>query len=92
MNSSMSERGSTLLLFGLVVISALAVVTNIDTRRQLFSAMQIQRQGLDQTNSHWRQLLLEQAAQSAQVEVDNIAHQRLQMVFPDHHSTIVVNP
>jgi cell division protein FtsL len=78
-------------LFALVVFSALAVVTNIDTRRQLFAAMQVQRAGHDQVAAHWRQLLLEQAALSAEVAVESIAQKRLKMKLPGPELTIVVS-
>jgi len=91
MTSRIQELVSTLVLFGLVVLSALAVVANIDARRQVFAAMQAQRLGHDKADSHWRQLLLEQAAQSAQVTVDSVAHKRLKMGLPERSSTIVVD-
>jgi len=78
-------------LFAAVVFSALAVVANIDTRRQLFTQMQVQREGHDQVAAHWRQLLLEQAALSAQVAVESLAQKRLHMKLPGPELTIVVS-
>jgi len=91
MNAFTMTLVSTAVLFGLVVVSALSVVSNIDDRRQLFSAIQVHGHNRAQADSNWRQLLLEQAAQSSQVMVDSVAHERLQMGLPERNSTIVVN-
>ncbi|MEL0082061.1 MAG: cell division protein FtsL [Gammaproteobacteria bacterium] len=85
------ELIATLILFLLVVASALAIVGNMDNRRQLFTSMQMQRQDQDRIDSQWRQLMLEQAALSAQVEVDSVAGDRLKMALPDRQSTILVS-
>lgn len=85
------ELIATLILFLLVVASALAIVGNMDGRRQLFTSMQMQRQDQDRIDSQWRQLMLEQAALSAQVEVDSVAGDRLKMALPDRQSTILVS-
>ena len=90
MTPRVADLISTLLLFALVVASALAVVSNIDARRQVFAAMQSQRDGRDQIDTRWRRLLLEQAARSAQVEVDSVAHERLHMGRPESNSTVLV--
>ncbi len=89
-NSAMIDRAVTLVLLGLVVVSALAVVTNIDDRRQVFAARQAQLVASDKADGHWRQLLLEQAAQSTQVEVDKVAHHRLKMRQPAPDAIILV--
>jgi cell division protein FtsL len=91
LSSSVIERTVTLVLLGLVVVSALAVVTNIDDRRQVFAARQAQLVASDKADGHWRQLLLEQAAQSTQVEVDKVAHHRLKMRQPAPGSIILVS-
>lgn len=90
MSPRIGDLASTLLLFALVVASALAIVSNIDDRRQVFAAMQSQGDSRDRIDTHWRQLLLEQAARSAQVEVDSVAHQRLGMDRPQSNSTVLV--
>ena len=81
---------STVMLGGLVVGSALAVVTNIDSRRELFGKMQTQREGRDQIDAQWRKLLLERAALSSQVNVEGVARQRLKMKLPESNSTVTV--
>ena len=91
MNSRALQLILTLMLGGLVVSSALAVVTNIDSRRELFGKMQIQREGRDRVDDQWRKLLLEQAALSAQVSVDRTARQRLGMKLPESKSTVTVS-
>lgn len=91
LNPASIDRAIALMLLGLVVMSAIAVVTNIDARRQVFAAMQSQLVDSDKAGAHWRQLLLEQAALSTQVEVDKVAHQRLKMSQPVRSSTILVH-
>ena len=90
MNPQMMQRLLTLMLGGLVVSSALTVVTNIDARRELFGNIQSQRQGRDLADAEWRKLLLEQAALSSQVNVDGVARKRLKMKLPEPGSTVMV--
>ncbi|MBV1960737.1 MAG: cell division protein FtsL [Immundisolibacteraceae bacterium] len=80
----------TVMLGGLVVGSALAVVTNIDSRREFFGKMQTQRMGRDQVDAQWRKLLLERAVLSSQVTVEGVALQRLKMKLPEPGSTVTV--
>ena len=90
MNPWTMQMIGTLVLGGLVVSSALAVVTNIDARRELFGSMQSQRKDRDQADAQWRKLLLEQAALSSQVSIDRVARNRLKMKLPEADSTVVV--
>ncbi|MBL4621643.1 MAG: cell division protein FtsL [Immundisolibacteraceae bacterium] len=90
MNALTKQLLSTLMLGGLVMGSALAVVTNIDSRRELFGKMQTQREGRDLVDAQWRKLLLERAALSSQVSVDRVALQRLKMKLPEPDSTVTV--
>ncbi len=80
-----------LLLAAAAVGSALAVVDNIHTRRQLLGQMQQLGSEADRIHTEWRQLLLEQSALGAQVRVDRVARERLRMVAPNRDNTVLVD-
>lgn len=91
MNSPWTEPAILLLLAVAAVGSALAVVNNIHTRRQLVGQMQQLGSAADRISIEWRQLLLEQSALGARVRVDKVARERLRMVVPDRSNTVVVD-
>ena len=78
------------MLFGLVLLSALAVVHTRHQFRQTFVELQEHYQQRDSLNAEWSQLLLEQSTWSFHHLVEKNAVKRLGMTTPDPTAIEVV--
>jgi cell division protein FtsL len=74
----------------LVFVSAFAVVYVRDYQRQLITDLQGLQMEHDTMLTQRSQLLLEQAAWSTQTRVQQVAEQKLGMVFPGQQTMITV--
>lgn len=72
-----------LLLLGVLIGSALAVVYSSHYSRALFHELKLQKQYRDDLETEWGQLLLEQSALSAHTRVEQLAEQNLNMSSPE---------
>ena len=76
-------------LWCLVLVSAVGVIyTSFETRR-LFSELQHTKKTQRHLDTQWGQLLLEQSSWSAHTRIDKVAEDQLKMIVP-HVKTIQV--
>lgn len=71
-----------LLLFGVVLLSALAVVYVTNQHRMTIAQLQRAEQKAHKLQLHWGQLLLEQASLSTPARVQQFATEKLKMAVP----------
>ena len=92
----MSERQRILLvitlLFVLVLASAIMLVYSKHQNRKLFVELQQLNHQVDELNTEWGQLQLEQSAWSGHGRIEKIARTRLSMVLPDSDEVIFIEP
>jgi cell division protein FtsL len=92
----MSERQRILLvitlLFVLVLSSAIMLVYSKHQNRKLFVELQQLNHQVDELNTEWGQLQLEQSAWSGHGRIEKIARTRLSMVLPDSDEVIFIEP
>jgi len=81
-----------ILLMLLVLSSALGMVYVKHKSRALFIELQALQQQRDDYRVEWTQLLLEQSVWDADVLIDKVARQELQMTTPAPQSIIMVKP
>ena len=74
------------------VVSALAVVQARHEHRQLFVAFKRLERDRDELNIDFGRLQLEQATWAEANRIDQVARNRLGMVFPQADETVVVRP
>lgn len=92
----MSERQRVLVvvtvLFVLVLISALLVIVSKHQSRKLFVEVQQLNYRIDELNTEWSKLQLEQSAFSDHGRIERIARSRLSMVMPESDEVIFIKP
>ena len=88
----MSRILINLVLFVLVVVSALAVVIARHDGRKLFVELQAQEKERDAMNEEWGKLQLEQATWATHARIEDIARSKLGMTPPSPQSTVLVLP
>lgn len=90
----MSERQRILiivtLLFSLVIGSAIMLIYSKHQSRKLFVELQQLRAQVDQLNTEWSQLQLEQSAWSGHGRIERVARKRLSMVVPEPDEVVFV--
>lgn len=92
----MSERQRILvvltLLFVLVLASAIMLVYSKHQSRKLFVELQQLKYEVDDLNTEWGQLQLEQSAWSDHGRIERIARTRLSMVAPEPGEVVFIEP
>lgn len=92
----MNERQRILVavtfLFVLVLISALALVYSKHQSRKLFNEVAQLKYEVDQLNTEWGQLQLEQSSWSEHGRIERVARSRLSMVLPDNDKVVFIQP
>ena len=92
----MSERQRILLvitlLFVLVLASAIMLVYSKHQSREIFVELQQLNYQVDELNTEWGQLQLEQSAWSGHGRIEKMARTRLSMVLPDSDEVIFIEP
>ncbi len=92
----MSERQRILLvitlLFVLVLASAIMLVYSKHQNRKLFVELQQLNRQVDELNTEWGQLQLEQSAWSGHGRIEKVARTRLSMVLPNSDEVIFIEP
>jgi len=81
-----------LFLFLLLAVqgSALAVVYSTYENRRLFSTLEALRDGAEEMQVSWRQLLLEQSTLASFNQVVHVAQDQLSMTVPDPEQVIIL--
>ena len=88
----MSLRLLLVLLVLANIGSAIAVVYARHEHRQLFGALDKLQRERDELNIEFGRLQLEQATWAESNRIDQVARDRLGMVFPSTDQTVVVRP
>ena len=92
----MNERQRILivitLLFSLVLASAILLVYSKHQSRKLFVELQGIKHQVNELNTEWGQLQLEQSAWSGHGRIEQIARERLSMVMPNAEEVVFINP
>lgn len=81
-----------LILFAIVIASALGTVTSQHKARQLYIELQQQQEFARQYDIEWGQLQLEQSTWAMHARIEQIATGHLQMQVPDAKRIQVVPP
>jgi cell division protein FtsL len=84
----MRSRGA--LVLGLVIVSALAVVTLRHQNRSSFTQLRALQTERDELNNEWGRLLLEQGAWSEHRRIESLARGQLGMALPESSQVVVV--
>jgi cell division protein FtsL len=79
-----------LVLTGLVLVSAFAVIDAKHESRKRFAQLQALEKERDKMDVEWGQLQLEQSTWATHSRVEQIARKQLQMVIPDTKSIVIV--
>ncbi len=92
----MNERQRVLvvvtLLFVLVLVSALMLIVSKHQSRKLFVELQQLNYQIDELNTEWGRLQLEQSAFSDHGRIERIARTKLSMVMPPSDEVIFIKP
>ena len=90
----MNERQRMLVvvtvLFSLVLASAILLVYSKHQSRKLFVQLQELEKQVDDLNTEWSQLQLEQGAWSDHGRIERVARKRLSMVIPDAEDVVFI--
>ncbi|BFM17320.1 hypothetical protein R50073_35030 [Maricurvus nonylphenolicus] len=82
----------TVILWGLVLVSALAVVASTHATRQRLHQLEVLRKEAAQLQVAWGQYLLERSAWGAYSRIEREAVDKLQMQVPEGDNLIMVKP
>ena len=78
------------LLFSLVLASAILLIYSKHQSRKLFVELQQLKYQVDDLNTEWSQLQLEQSAWSGHGRIERIARKQLSMVMPEPGNVVFV--
>jgi cell division protein FtsL len=81
-----------LILFLLLIVTALGTVTSQHKSRKLYFELQQQQDAAKQYAIEWGQLQLEQSTWAMHARIEQIAEKKLQMQVPDAKRIQVVAP
>ena len=81
-----------LILFTMLIVTALATVTAQHKSRKLYVELQQQQDAANQYEVEWGQLQLEQSTWAMHSRIEDIAEKRLDMQVPDPEHIQVVTP
>lgn len=80
----------SMVLVGLLLVSALGVVVSAHQNRELFNSLSELQSERDGYQREWSQLLLEQSALSAHGRVEHLASERFGMSVPGKEDVVLV--
>ena len=90
----MSDRQRMLVvvtvLFSLVLASAILLVYSKHQSRKLFVQLQQMEKEVDDLNTEWSRLQLEQGAWSDHGRIENVARERLSLVMPEADDVVFI--
>ena len=79
-------------VFIAVLSSAILLVYSKHQSRKLFVELQGLKQEVNEFNTEWGQLQLEQSAWSGHGRIEQVARERLSMVMPNAEEVIFIKP
>ncbi|MFC1589084.1 cell division protein FtsL [Pseudomonadota bacterium] len=80
------------LMFVAVLSSAILSVYSKHQSRKLFVELQALKRQVDELNTEWGQLQLEQSAWSGHGRIEQVARERLSMVMPNAEEVVFIKP
>ncbi len=80
------------LLFVMVLSSAIVLVYSKHQSRKSFVELQELKIQVDELNTEWGQLQLEQSAWSGHGRIERVARERLSMVMPKAEEVVFIKP
>ncbi|MDH3342125.1 MAG: cell division protein FtsL [Gammaproteobacteria bacterium] len=80
------------IVFMAVLASAILLVYSKHQSRKLFVELQGLKAQVDEFNTEWGQLQLEQSAWSGHGRIEQVARERLSMVMPDAEQVVFIRP
>lgn len=80
------------LVFMAVLSSAIMLVYSKHQSRKLFVELQIMKHQVNDLDTEWGQLQLEQSAWSGHGRIERVARERLSMVMPEANEVVFINP
>ena len=80
------------LIFVAVLSSAITLVYSKHQSRKLFVELQSIKRQVNELNTEWGQLQLEQSAWSGHGRIERVARERLSMVMPNANEVVFINP
>ena len=80
------------LLFTMVLSSAITQIYSKHKSRKLFVELQELKAQVDDLNTEWGQLQLEQSAWSGHGRIEQVARERLSMVMPKAEEVVFIKP
>jgi len=84
--------GWLLLIWGLTLVTALAVPYSAHWSRQLLNELAAEMQQREKAQAEWGRLVLEQSTWTAHSRVESIATRQLGMRVPEPSEVILVRP
>ena len=90
MNKSRHVLIVAMLLFSMVMGSAILLIYSKHQSRKFFVEVQQLKYQVDALNTEWSQLQLEQSAWSGHGRIERIARERLSMVMPESGDVVFV--
>jgi len=76
----------------MVLSSAIVLVYSKHQSRKLFVELQELKTEVDELNTEWGQLQLEQSAWSGHGRIEQVARERLSMVMPKAEDVVFIKP
>lgn len=80
------------LIFIAVLSSAIMLVYSKHQSRKMFVELQALKGQVDELNTEWGQLQLEQSAWSGHGRIEQVARERLSMVMPSAEEVVFIKP
>ena len=80
------------LVFAVTLASAIMLVYSKHLNRKLFVEVQQLRREVNELNTEWGQLQLEQSAWSDHGRIERVARERLSMVMPGPDEVVFIKP
>ncbi len=80
------------LVFLLVLSSAITLVYSKHQSRKLFVELQELKHQVNELNTEWGQLQLEQSTWSGHGRIEQVARERLSMVMPNAEEVVFIKP
>ena len=82
----------TTLVFLMVLSSAITLVYSKHQSRKLFVELQELKHQVNELNTEWGQLQLEQSTWSGHGRIEQVARERLSMVMPNAEEVVFIKP
>lgn len=80
------------LIFVAVLSSAIMLVYSKHQSRKLFVELQSMKHQVNELDTEWGQLQLEQSAWSGHGRIERVARERLSMVMPNENEVVFIKP